>query len=217
MNTSPKKIFSWKLVGLLFVSAGLLVVGFTVFLPARIQTVKGFFISETRSTVVTPKPIGFGSSFVAPSQPARLRIPTIGVDAIVQGVGLSRTGNGAMGIPTNFKDVAWYSPGTIPGMPGSAVIDGHLDGRNVQEAVFYNLQSLKPGDLVEVLDSNGKTLQFRVVDKKIYDYDAPTAEIFSSDTSKARLNLITCTGSWIKSQKLYNKRVVVFTELVTQD
>ncbi len=120
-----------------------------------------------------------------------------------------------MGIPTNFTDVAWYNGGPLPGMPGSAVIDGHLDGRYVKEAVFYKLGDLKPGDLVEVVDARGQTWQFRVVGSKIYSYNATTtSDIFSGDASKARLNLITCAGDWLKSQKLYNDRIVVFTEAI---
>jgi LPXTG-site transpeptidase (sortase) family protein len=119
-----------------------------------------------------------------------------------------------MSIPTNFTDVAWYNGGPRPGMPGSAVIDGHLDGQYVQRAVFYNLQNLKVGDAVKVVDASGTTFTFQVVASKAYAYNASTTDIFSNDTSKARLNLITCTGDWIKSQKLYNQRIVVFTELV---
>ena len=44
-----------------------------------------------------------------------------------------------MGVPTNFTDVGWYRYGPAPGTPGNAVIDGHLDGKSVPEAVFYNL------------------------------------------------------------------------------
>jgi hypothetical protein len=60
----------------------------------------------------------------------------------------------------------------------------------------------------------GTSWQFKVVATKIYDHDASTSEIFSSDTSQARLNLITCAGNWDRSQQMYNKRVVVFTELI---
>ena len=56
--------------------------------------------------------------------------------------------------------------------------------------------------------------KFKVVEVKLYDYNATTTDIFNSDTSQARLNLITCGGSWDKTQGIYNKRVVVFTELI---
>jgi len=159
--------------------------------------------------------VGLGSSFEVPALPVRLIIPAIGVDAAIQSVGLFWNGDGTMSIPTNFTDVAWYNGGPIPGAPGSAVIDGHLDGRNVRKAVFYNLGNLKPGDLVEVLDASGTPWRFQVTRLAAYAYNASTSDIFSGDTSIARLNLITCAGDWIKNKKLYNERMVVFTELIT--
>jgi LPXTG-site transpeptidase (sortase) family protein len=207
--------FSWKKAILLSFGVGLLSAGLSVFLQVKSQTIQGLQASNTQSAPTTTIPvIGLGSSFEMPGRPLRLVIPAIGVDATIQSVGLFWSGNGEMGIPTNFTDVAWYNGGPRPGAPGSAVIDGHLDGKNVKEAVFYNLGKLKPGDLVDVIDASGTTLQFQVIRLATYDYNATTTDIFSGDDSKARLNLITCAGDWIKSQNLYNQRVVVFTELV---
>ncbi len=199
---------------LLVLGVGLLTAGLSVFLQTKGLNVLAFSSAESSTSSVLAAG-GVGNSFEAPGTPARLRIPAIGVDAKVQSVGLAWQGTGDMGIPTNLTDVGWYNGGALPGAPGSAVIDGHLDGKEVRKAVFYNLDKLKPGDLVEVEDKAGKVWQFRVVETKIYNYDAPTADIFLGDTSKSRLNLITCTGSWDKTQKLYDKRVVVFTELVS--
>lgn len=146
--------------------------------------------------------------------PVRLIIPAIKVDAKIEGVGLSKTGNGTMGIPSNFVDTAWYKLGTLPGLPGSSVIDGHFDGKYVERAVFYNLGRLEPGDLVLVIDQAGTTWKFRVINSRLYDYNARIDGIFSSDKSKARLNLITCAGDWLKDRHVYNQRIIVFTELV---
>jgi LPXTG-site transpeptidase (sortase) family protein len=235
MSANFTKVFSWKKAALILFCVGVVTASLSVFIQSQSQVAQGFRSEDSKlvasSASIVPArlvdsalqnveslphmvAVNSGSSFEAPGKPVRLLIPSIGVDAAIQSVGLSWKGNGEMGIPTNFTDVAWYNEGPLPGMPGSAVIDGHLDGKKVQEAVFYNLDNLKPGDLVEVIDQNGKTLQFSVVDTKIYDYNAPTNDIFYSDALKARLNLITCAGDWIKSQKLYNKRIVVFTELI---
>jgi LPXTG-site transpeptidase (sortase) family protein len=168
------------------------------------------------STIATTTaPLGAGVSYEAPSMPVRLIIPAIGVDANIQSVGMWWKVPTDMGIPTNFTDVGWYNLGPRPGEPGSAVIDGHLDGATVAQAVFYNLGKLQPGDSVEVVDAGGKTLHFVVVATKLFDYNATTTDIFNNDTSKARLNLITCAGDWVKGQGQYNQRVVVFTELAS--
>lgn len=242
MSFDFKKIFSWKRTALLCLGVGLLAAGLLAFLQTKnnillgfsveiskgesipfalnkiinsvsqFQNTEGYLLENQKLTAVAFSGTGVGSSFEIPGEPTRLLIPAIGVDAAIQSVGLTKKGD--MGIPTNFKDVAWYNKGALPGMPGSAVIAGHLDGKNVPKAVFYDLQKLKLGDLVEVADQKGIILRFEVIDKQIYDYNASTTLIFSGDASKVRLNLITCAGSWIKSEKLYNKRIVVFTELI---
>jgi LPXTG-site transpeptidase (sortase) family protein len=201
----------WTKGFLLSLSVGLLVAGLSVFLQTREATVQAFSAATSAPIATAAAPAGLGSSF---NEPSRLIIPSIGVDAHIQSVGLYWNGDGTMSIPTNFTDVGWYNEGPLPGALGSAVIDGHYDGKNVKEAVFYNLGKLTPGALVEVVDNNGNVLKFQVVAVKTYDYNATTTDIFDGDTSKSRLNLITCAGSWDKTQGLYSKRVVVFTELI---
>jgi LPXTG-site transpeptidase (sortase) family protein len=208
MNTNSTKLFSWKLAVIVCLCVGLLAFG----LSAAVQSRVFAFLPGNDPSMALIQ--GSGSTFVAPELPSRLRIPAIGVDAHIQSVGLAWQGTGDMGIPTNFTDVAWYKDGPRPGAPGRAVIDGHLDGKDVPRAVFYDLDKLKKGDLVEVEDKTGKVFQFRVVKVASYDYDAPTEEVFSAEASSARLNLITCSGGWLKSEGVYEKRVVVFTELV---
>lgn len=147
--------------------------------------------------------------------PQRLIIPAIQVDANVQLVGLDHKGGGGMGVPTNFTDVGWYMNGVLPGQRGSAVMAGHYNGKRTPRAVFFDLSTLSIGDEVIVVSGEQATHTFRVVQVVTYEYDAPTAEVFVSHDGKRRLNLITCSGNWIAALKLYSKRTVVFTELVT--
>lgn len=197
---------------LVSLGTGLLMAGLLVFHKNEVQVVQNSIIQSSKIVEEVVSSTNIGTSFEAPAEPVRLRIPSIGVDANIQSAGLLK--DGTMGIPTNFTDVAWYNRGARPGMPGSAVIDGHLDGKDVPEAVFYNLGRLRVGDLVEVEDSRGVVLKFKVVDIETYDYKASASEVFSGDATKARLNLITCGGNWDKSKKTYDERVVVFTELI---
>jgi LPXTG-site transpeptidase (sortase) family protein len=152
---------------------------------------------------------------MAASDPSKLIIPSLGINANVQQVGL--TANGNMGVPTGkykWQDVAWYRLGPKPGEIGNAVIDGHLDNAISLKAVFYNLDKLNTGDEVDVQDIDGVTHRFRVVEKASYDYkNAPLDKIFGP-TDKAMLVLITCGGTWIQSQRSYDKRLVVYTELI---
>ncbi len=222
MYTNSSNMFSWNKAIILSIGVGLLAVCLSISLQSRSEIVQhmlsgGMTLVATNTAVGSDHArLGSGASFETPGKPVQLIIPAIGVNAHIESTGLAWQNNGAMGVPTNFADVAWYNGGPVPGMPGSAVIDGHLDGKNVPQAVFYNLGKLKVGDLVEVVDTKGTTLQFRVVTTKTYAYDATTTDIFAGDSSKARLNLITCGGSWMKDKKLYDQRIVVFTELVSR-
>ncbi|MES2437010.1 MAG: class F sortase [Patescibacteria group bacterium] len=146
------------------------------------------------------------------SYPYRLIIPSIELNAGVQHVGINQKGN--MANPAGFKDVGWYKYGPIPGQKGSAVIAGHFDNGLGLPAVFYELNELQVGDDIYVQDEDGKKLLFKIIQTKQYDYmdTAASQEVFKS-SDKVMLNLITCDGTWIKDQKTYTKRFVVFAEL----
>jgi sortase (surface protein transpeptidase) len=151
-----------------------------------------------------------------PDVPMRLRIPKIGVDAFVQSVGFSPLRDGEMGVPTNFTDVGWYKEGVRPGEKGSAVIDGHFNGKNVPKGVFYDLHTVAVGDSIFVDDAASTTHEFRVTRVRSYDHDAPTEDVFVGDSAGVYLNLITCAGEWIPEKKLYDTRTVVFTQSVSE-
>ncbi len=144
--------------------------------------------------------------------PTRLLIPAIGVNANVQRTGINA--KGAMGVPTNFTDVAWYAKGTVPGDVGSAVMAGHLDNGLGLSGVFKNLAAVKTGDEINVTTMSGKTLRFVVTDVSQFAYDDPgTSNIFDADTGRPLLRLVTCGGKWLPSLKTYDKRVIVTAEL----
>ncbi len=144
--------------------------------------------------------------------PLRLIIPKINVEAAVESVGLTNKGN--MAVPRRLANVGWYSGGVKPGEPGNAVIAGHLDNAKGKAGIFINLKELAEGDLVTVQEEGGKDLVFKVVKTAVFDYnDAPLKEIFG-ESSVPRLNLITCDGTWLSDKKTYDKRLIVFTELV---
>lgn len=202
------RVFLWQLFFILLLGGTFFLVAFIDPFQFKNDSVHTVEMVTTSEASDIPVPI-------IPSLPTRLLIPAINVDAPIQSVGLSDTGDGGMGIPTNFTDVAWYNEGPVPGTLGSAVIDGHLDGKNVPKAVFFNLSSLEIGDVVYIVDERKSVHKFQVKKVRTYDYDAPTEEVFGGDTDTVRLNLITCAGDWIKDEKLYDKRTVVFTELVS--
>lgn len=153
------------------------------------------------------------ASAVAVAKPAELVIPAIGVDAPVVGVGVAA--NGDLGVPSDAVHVAWYEYGPRPGEPGAAVIDGHLDTIHAPQAVFYNLHMLAVGDKIQVITGAGELLTFQVTGTETLPYNAPTDSIFHPTSTVPQLDLITCAGDWVRAIKLYDRRFVVFSELVS--
>ena len=145
--------------------------------------------------------------------PDRLRIPTLNIDAHIKHVGVNQAG--LMATPGNFVDVGWYKYGTVPGFLGSAVIDGHVDNALSLDGVFKHLADLKPGDDIYIDTASSTALHFVVSEVVSYALeDVPAERLFKAD-DKVRLILITCDGAWIKGQKTYDRRLVVYAELVS--
>ncbi len=168
--------------------------------------------SSQKPDVLLPiPPIVEALTTTASSTPAELIIPSIGLSSHVQLVGKTVKGN--MAVPNNFTDVGWYRLGFYPGSFGNSVIAGHLDNGKGTPAVFAHLRDLKIGDQVQVLNKGGDILTFSVTGTALYDYtNAPLSMIFGT-SSKAHLNLITCDGVWDSAKKIYDKRLIVYTEL----
>jgi LPXTG-site transpeptidase (sortase) family protein len=140
--------------------------------------------------------------------PINLTIPAIDINTNIKSVGITKTGE--MEVPDNIIDVGWYKFGPYPGENGSAVIDGHFDGKNGEPGVFADLYKLKVGDKLYVKDDKGTTNNFVVREKRIYD-PGQANDVFSPSSS-SHLNLITCDGLWDGIKKSYNKRLVIFTD-----
>lgn len=146
-----------------------------------------------------------------PLVPTQLIIPKIAVDTAIESVGMDAKGN--MDVPQNADNAAWYNLGYKPGDNGSAVIDGHFDKETGAPAVFYDLAKLVPGDTIHIKQNNGEMLTFKVTGSATYEFDQlPLKEIFNTP-GKPTLNLITCNGTFNKSDKNYSKRLVVRSEL----
>ncbi|MDB5239355.1 MAG: hypothetical protein JWO00_690 [Candidatus Parcubacteria bacterium] len=160
---------------------------------------------------VTPVSLATSTNKNFPGYPSRLSIPVIGIDAEVRAVGT--TAAGTMATPGNFTDVAWYKFGTVPGMKGSAVIDGHEDNGLGLDGVFKHLSDVKIGDDLYVMTDSGTKLHFVVSDVTAYDYLSVPVDLIFNDDTGYRLRLITCSGRWVSGGDTYDKRLVVTAEL----
>lgn len=161
----------------------------------------------------TEPEVAVRSALLADRRPARaplptvLRIPSLGIEAPVVGVGVDPETR-ELAVPGDRSTVAWYRFSASPGQPGSAVLAAHVDygeGR----AVFFHLASLEPGALVEVGFRNGSLRRFRVVARRLYEKDALPARVFARG-GKPVLALITCGGGYDYSSRSYDGNVVVY-------
>ncbi|TDC78683.1 class F sortase [Micromonospora sp. KC606] len=147
------------------------------------------------------------------SQPTRVRIPKIGVDATTNPLGLDK--NQQIAVPP-AKLAGWYKLGPSPGEPGTAVLVGHLDSRSTGPAVFFRLGALKPGDTIEVLRKDGTTARFIVDGVVRYPKKNIPANLVYSHNGTPQLRLITCGGDYDKKAKSYKDNTVVFATLATE-
>lgn len=163
--------------------------------------------SPTPSPTVVPTPSPTPPPAVG--APTRLRIPSIGVDASVESVGL--TADGAMDVPKNYANVAWYNLGPKPGAPGNAVIDGHVDSKT-GPAVFWDLRKLRPGDEIFVIGVDGVERRFVVTAMQVYKRDAAPLEQIFGAAPGTHLNLITCDGVFDRTRKEYDSNLIVYAD-----
>lgn len=149
------------------------------------------------------------SALAALGIPIRLTIPAINVDAAIEPMGVSD--NGTMEVPNSIVNVGWYKLGIRPGNAGSAVIAGHVDGKNGEPGVFARLHELQPGETILVTDDANQTVQFTVRERRTYNPKADATVVFNQTDGK-HLNLITCDGTWDTAKKSYDQRLVVFAD-----
>ena len=171
--------------------------------------------SSPRSGHVTREPpgvAGFRSvrTYDQPALPVRLWIPAIAVSSPL--VRLGRLPNGTLQVPRDWNKAGWYDQGPRPGQPGPAVILGHVDSKS-GPAVFYELQTLRPGDVVRVGLADGRTLVFRVQRVERYPKDHFPTEAVYLPTLSRELRLITCGGTFDYATGHYRDNIVVYATL----
>ena len=161
------------------------------------------YVSEVKETE---------NSVIKYDKPVEISIPSINIDSVkIEEVGLTQDRN--MDVPKSYETVGWYNRGPVPGELGSSVLAGHLDSPS-GKAVFWNLEKLQSGDIIQTEDFNGNTAQFKVIDKQVYEVDNFPVEKIFGQKDKKRLNLITCEGIFDKSSKIYSHRTVIFSKMV---
>ncbi|OLZ69865.1 class F sortase [Streptomyces sp. IMTB 2501] len=142
--------------------------------------------------------------------PQRVDIPQLGVQAPVVSRGLDA--QGAVDPPPFDQPgvVGWYGAGPKPGAGGAALLVGHVD-TVTRPAVFYKLSTLRPGESVRVVRSDGRVAEFTIDDVRVLPragFDARQA-YGPHRPGRAELRLITCGGAFDRASRSYTANVVV--------
>ncbi|MFD6548253.1 class F sortase [Streptomyces sp. SAS_267] len=144
------------------------------------------------------------------ARPQRVDIPSMGVQAPVVARGLD--GRGAIDPPPFDQPgvVGWYAAGARPGAAGTALMVGHVD-TETRPAVFYRLSTVKPGDTVRVMRDDGTVAEFTVDDVQVLPRDHFDARQAYGvrESGRAELRLITCGGTFDRTDGSYTANVVV--------
>jgi LPXTG-site transpeptidase (sortase) family protein len=162
----------------------------------------------------SPRPTAPSSSPPAPlprSRATTLRIPSLGVDAPVVGLGLDADRRLETPPADDPNLVGWYKDGPTPGERGTAVAVGHRDTRK-GAAVFAALGRIEPGRTIEVRRADGRTAVYTVDKVRVFDKDRfPDKEVYGP-TRRPELRVITCGGLYTHRAG-YSSNVVVFAHL----
>ena len=144
--------------------------------------------------------------------PKKLKIKKLGIDSFIQQVGKNE--NNEVAAPYNIYIAGWYRDSAKPGDKGLSIIDGHLDGYS-KPGIFKDLKNLKPNDEIIIEKGDSSVVKYKVMKVEEVDSDKAVNYLFSqSPKIKSQLNLITCGGNYDTNKKVYDKRIIVSSELV---
>ncbi|MFE3035640.1 class F sortase [Streptomyces canus] len=145
------------------------------------------------------------------SRPTTFRIPSLGIDAPVMGLGLTKDRELSTPPVDKPKLVGWYRGGSTPGESGTAIAVGHRDTMT-GPAVFAALAQVKPGKLIEAGRADGRTAVYTVDRVKVFDKEGfPDKEVYGP-VRRPELRVITCGGLFTRRTG-YTSNVVVFAHL----
>lgn len=148
-----------------------------------------------------------------PMQPKYLKIPALGVKSRVRAV--ATKANNEMQAPSSIYDTGWYTGGSKPGYAGATVLNGHVHGPS-KPGVFANLKKLEQGDMIEIERGDGEVFLYQVVRMQQYNRDAVdmAALLTPVEAGKQGVNLITCAGSFSRSDGSYQDRLIIFASRI---
>ncbi len=144
--------------------------------------------------------------------PARIRIPSIGVDAALIRLGLKS--DGSLQVPPNASLAGWFTGAPDPGELGPAIIAGHVHW-NGQWGVFARLARLRVEDRIVVTRTDRSRAVFRVTRVSRFKKSQFPTNLVYGNIDHVGLRLITCDG-FDATGHAYLDNLVVFAMLVSE-
>ena len=140
--------------------------------------------------------------------PIRLRIDALGIDMNVQPTGVDA--DGAMALPRNPAEAAWYRYGAWPGSAsGSIVIAAHVDALEYDLGPLARLPEVEPGTEILVTTADGADRAYLVAEEgMVVKSEVPWANVFDR-TGPSRLTIVTCGGEFDPERRSYLSNVIV--------
>jgi LPXTG-site transpeptidase (sortase) family protein len=122
--------------------------------------------------------------------------------------------DGVLPVPAGVREAAWWGA-AFNGPAGATVLAGHVNWHGAT-GPFAELWQAKVGDVVSVVDHDGKAYQYRVsqlVTVHKNDLPARAQELFGQDGGH-RLVLVTCGGRWVGGHDGYEENRIVIAQPV---
>ncbi|MFJ6836535.1 class F sortase [Streptomyces sp. NPDC091209] len=167
--------------------------------------------ARTGGTPAASRPAARPAHALGRSVPVGLRIPAIGVDTPLIGLGLAPDGSVQVPPIAAHDRAGWYRHSPTPGQKGPSVILGHVTVGAYGDGVFRHLARLRHGDRIVVRLENGRSAVFSVSGvRTVAKADFPTDAVYG-DVDGPELRLITCGGP--RSGSGYLDNVIVFAAL----
>ncbi|NMB56384.1 class F sortase [Candidatus Beckwithbacteria bacterium] len=170
------------------------------------QTVQKKEASSSATSLPTPTP-------TPRAIPNKLQIPDLKVNTLILPVGYDKQ-TGAMEVPEDAMHVGWYEYGFTPGEKGSAVMTAHYDTPTGALGIFATLAKLKENEYFYVDNDQGQQLQYQVTEVIQFPLDNYPEDKIWGEQDFSQVVLVTCSGVWNASSKLYSHRLAIFGKLV---
>jgi sortase (surface protein transpeptidase) len=147
-------------------------------------------------------------------QPVRIQIPALKVNAPIIPAAVDSAG--ALAVPANVVQAAWFQAGNAPGQPGTAIIAAHVDFQGAL-GLFNGLHTLPRGAAIYVTDASGHVRVFHATTGTLASKSDPsTVESLAAAAAKPgqpRLALITCGGDLNYAKHSYYDNFVLLADL----